>query len=383
MSGCASPRRVVAAGCILSLAWLTSAQSPAPAPRCHCSIATPAADFDAVVSDLDAITDVQQLLDDLKDHADAWLAAGGTADRARREIAAATFALEAARIAEWREWKWIQKPPQYGSAADAVLEARAALDRVGLRAAAQKSDTGHGRTHLASRGARRRSTIRGPAVLDRHHPDCRGARRVWSARQSAASAVRGSWPWSRSREPAARIGHLRHSRERFPAEPRFLLAEGIARDRWFPNEAALAYGQVVDDLDVGGEALVRLGGLHLQQNQLPRALEAFDRAERVTRDTYVVHLARFFRGQILLRQKREEAALEAFRGAVAARPGAQSASVILAELLFKAGIRTEAQQVMSAVLANPAAGDPYLDYAHADDRFWPELRARLRREIKP
>jgi len=103
----------------------------------------------------------------------------------------------------------------------------------------------------------------------------------------------------------------------------------------------------------------------------------------VPRDTYVEHRARIYRGQILLRQKREEAAIEAFRGAVAARPGAQSASVLLAELSFKAGNRTEAQQVMSAVLANPAAGDPYLQFDHADDRFWPELLARLRREIKP
>ena len=33
------------------------------------------------------------------------MAAGGDAERERRELAAATFALEAARLDEWSEWK--------------------------------------------------------------------------------------------------------------------------------------------------------------------------------------------------------------------------------------------------------------------------------------
>ena len=379
------PALVVGAGWILSIAWLTSAQSPAPAPPAMSLLNRYAAgEFDAVVADLDAITDVQQLLDDLKTHADAWLAAGGTADRARREIAAATFALEAARIAEWREWKWIQKPPEsmgrlptlFWKPAPLLIEwGCELLRRNPIPRAAERL------WHLAALAVAQRSEdpqflIGVTQIVEAPvEPGMRGS----PPPAPAAGRGRGLEVVNRQNE----IAHLGHSRERFSTEPRFLLGEGIARDRWFPDEAALAYGQVVDDIDVGGEALMRLGALHLRQNRVPKALEAFDRAERVTRDTYVVHLARFFRGQILLRQKREEAAIEAFRGAVAARPGAQSASVLLAELSFKAGNRTEAQQVMSAVLANPAAGDPYLQFDHADDRFWPELLARLRREIKP
>jgi hypothetical protein len=60
----------------------------------------------------------------------------------------------------------------------------------------------------------------------------------------------------------------------------------------------------------------------------------------------------------------------------------QSASVLLAELLIKNDLRGEAQTLMAAVLANAGGYDPYLEYAHADDRFWPQLIAELRAEIR-
>jgi hypothetical protein len=57
----------------------------------------------AKVAGLEKLTD---LVKDLKrDDVKAWLDAGGPEDRDRRELAAATFALEAARTDEWYEWK--------------------------------------------------------------------------------------------------------------------------------------------------------------------------------------------------------------------------------------------------------------------------------------
>lgn len=371
--------RLVTVGCLVSLAWLTSAQSPPPAvSRLPLLDRYAAGQFDAVTAELEGPTDFQQLLEDLKTHAEAWLTAGGAADRSRREIAAATFALEAARIAEWREWKWIQKPPPtMGRLPTLFWKPAPLLIEWGCALLRRNTTPGPGERwwHLAALGVSQRSEDSqfqigmSQVVEDSPEPTTPGPLRV----QRSVEVV----------NKQDEITHLGHSRERFPAEPRFLLAEGLARERGFPAEAALAYGAVVHDIDIGGEAEMRLGVVHMRQNQLPKALEAFNRAERLTRDSYVVHLARFFRGQILLRQKREADALTAFRGAVAVRPGAQSASVILAEMLFKAGNRTEAQQVMATVLAHPAAGDPFLEYPHADDRFWPELLTRLRREIKP
>lgn len=372
--------RPVVVGCIVSLAWLASAQSvPPAAARLPLLDRYAAGHFDAVTAELEGPTDFQQLIEDLKTHADAWLTAGGAADRARREIAAATFALEAARIAQWREWKWIQRPPPtMGSLPTLFWRPAPLLLEWGCALLRTRDAPGPAERlwHLAALGVSQRSE------------DSQFQIGMSQIVDDAAEPTPQAPPAGRGRglevvNKKDEITHLAHSRARFPDEPRILLAEGIARERWFPDQAALAYGTVLDDIDIGGEAQMRLGVLHMRGNQLPKALEAFDRAERLTRDTYVVHLARFYRGQILLRQKREDAALEAFRGAVAARPGAQSASVILAELLFKAGNRTEAQQLMAAVLANSPAGDPYLEYGHADDRFWPELLARLRREIRP
>ena len=129
---------------------------------------------------------------------------------------------------------------------------------------------------------------------------------------------------------------------------------------------------------------MRLGALQVRQNRVADAMESFDGAERLTRDPDILYLASVFRGQALLRMKRESDAEAAFRRAIAARPATESGSLLLAELLFKGGNRTEAQSFMAAVLAaNSGTPDPYLEFVHADDRFWPQLIARLRREIRP
>src|SRR6476620_12615660 len=65
-------------------------------------------EFAAVATALDGIDDFKAVHKDLVDKAPAWLNAGGATDRPRRELAAATFALEAARAGEWTEWKLIQ-----------------------------------------------------------------------------------------------------------------------------------------------------------------------------------------------------------------------------------------------------------------------------------
>ena len=67
--------------------------------------------FEAVVAELARVTDFDDLLQQLKREAPAWLDANGPADRDRRELVAATFALEAARADEWYEWVWIQSQP--------------------------------------------------------------------------------------------------------------------------------------------------------------------------------------------------------------------------------------------------------------------------------
>jgi hypothetical protein len=50
--------------------------------------------------------------------------------------------------------------------------------------------------------------------------------------------------------------------------------------------------------------------------------------------------------------------------------------------LFQNGRRAEAQELAASMLeANPQPIDPWREYVHADNRFWPLLIGKLRAEI--
>jgi tetratricopeptide (TPR) repeat protein len=179
------------------------------------------------------------------------------------------------------------------------------------------------------------------------------------------------------------IRHLSHSRTRFPTESRFVLAEAIVRDRRFNPEVIKAYESLADDVSVGGEALMRLGVAQFRANRPADALKSFDRAESVSRDPYVLYVSNYLRGRIAESQKRLEPARTAYERAVAAYPNGQSATIALSALLFQQGFRAEGQSLVGTMFAaDPLPSDPWREYAHADDRFWPQLLAKLRSEIR-
>ncbi len=89
--------------------------------------------FEAVVEVLNGDIDFGDLLKQVRRDGPVWIDAAGSADRARREIVAVTFALEAARAGEWREWKLTQMQPQMCSGSGRV---RAADERAVLEGAA-------------------------------------------------------------------------------------------------------------------------------------------------------------------------------------------------------------------------------------------------------
>jgi hypothetical protein len=85
----------------------------------------------------------------------------------------------------------------------------------------------------------------------------------------------------------------------------------------------------------------------------------------------------------LVHAKRSADAERAYRGALAAVPGSQAASVALAALLFRSDRRSEASELITSMLArHPPVADPWRSYAHADDRFWSLLITRLRGEVR-
>lgn len=321
-----------------------------------------AGDFAGVAAELDRTKDFDDLLKQLRNSASDWIAAGGPGDRGRRELAAATFALEAGRAGELDDWKlvqsWMGLENIYWHAPAQLVEWGCALLR--SRATPQPIERVW---HLAS-----------IAVVDRAND---------------YEFLVGS-PWEGRANKKDEIVHLQHAVTRFPYERRFALAQGIAAEwRTFPTrrsgvaEAQRIFEALRDDPSVGPEASVRLGLLMSRNNNVPAAIKLFDAAEERTRESYVVYLARYLRGQVLERQKKPAEAERAYRAALDAVPAAQSASFALSSLLSAQSHRADAAQLIDAALtAQPRPLDPWRAYGEADARFWPELIAQLHAEIK-
>jgi tetratricopeptide (TPR) repeat protein len=202
-------------------------------------------------------------------------------------------------------------------------------------------------------------------------------------------------PWEARGNPQDEFEHLSHVIKRFPGEPRFALAQAIAIEwrTWpvgfrtprsrvvAPADAIGALQRMTKDAAIGPEASLRLGVLRLRTGKPDDALPLFDGVDAATRDPYLVYLARYFRGQALERKRLTAEAEQAYRGALAAIPRAQTATVALSGLLAKAGRQREASDVVEASLSGPAVLDPWREYELADYRFWPQLLARLHAEI--
>lgn len=340
----------------------------------------------------------KRIYKDLKhDDVLAWLDGGGPADRPRRELAAATFALEAARADEWYEWKWLQNPP-IGSGRVPILywmppplliewgcellrqrpEPRP-IERVWQLAAMAVGQRSEDTQFLIGFTQIEIETppdlAPEPSLSPTPRPNIPGM-------PSLSMGGGRSFP-DEVLNVQKEIGHLNHVIGRFPDEKRFVLGQALARERPTPNDAARLYTAMLTDQMVGGEAAMRLGALYLRQGRIADALPLFARAELLTRDRDVIYLARFYRGQAMVKLRREADAIAAYRSALDARPGSQSASVGLALILASHDGRAEAQTLMKAVLDKGADyKDPHLEYMHGDERFWPTLVEKLYAEIR-
>ena len=326
--------------------------------------------FDEVVRTLEGDVDFNEILKQLRKDGPGWIGAGSPETRAQRELAAATFALEAARAGEWHEWKWtIKQPPM--CAGEFCYEPLNVLSWKAppllIEWACERF-----RQDATPRPVERWWQLAALAVAQRSE-DAQfmvGDTRI--GRGAAAGEIGNVQD---------EVKHLDHVVPRFPDEMRFLLAEGIARDRDWIEDALSVYGALENDPDVGGEAMMRLGAMQLRQRRPADALKSFERALTLTRDPYVVFLAHYFTAKTREAAQPKEAEA-AYRGAVAVVPHAQSATVALAAMLARDGRRAEAQRLVGDMLAaNPPPPDPWRGFVHADDRFWPQLIGRLRAEI--
>jgi tetratricopeptide (TPR) repeat protein len=328
-------------------------------------------DFAPIAAELSATRDFDNLLKALRQSGPAWIDAGAPADRARRRLAAATFALEAARASDDADWKWVQK---------------IRLDQV-----YQPPDS------LAWKAP--------PLILEwgcallRADPQASANERIWQLAALSVAEHRGDFeflvgsPWEERGNPADEIEHLKHISTRFPNESRLPLAQAIAME-WHAwpflrgtasspvTQLTEAYERLRKDSNVGPEATLRLGVVRSLSGQPDAAISLLSDVEEMTRDPYLIYLARYATGQARERQRRTVDAERAYRAALTAVPRANSATVALASLLMKSGRAAEAGTLVeSSLAAAPPVQDPWRDYFRADDRFWPRLITALHAEI--
>ena len=183
--------------------------------------------------------------------------------------------------------------------------------------------------------------------------------------------------------------HVLHLRPHFSNEPRLPFERAVASELSAADvftkrkasagdvaernaEAAKRYREATASSDpaVQAESWLRLGRVELARGRLDEAMSALDQAEPMTSDPALKYLARLFRGMTLERLKQTDAARQAYQAALTLNPGAHAATTALANLLFRAGERAEADKLMSALMARAEPViDPWWFYWPGDYRF--------------
>lgn len=192
--------------------------------------------------------------------------------------------------------------------------------------------------------------------------------------------------------------HTGHAFKRFPTDPQIVLGRAVARElRTFPDprdgssvtDREIRIDMIIDAFDearrygeVSGEAAMRLGFLYLRIGQTALAVKTLEVAARDSREPQIVYLSHLFRGRALERLDRDADAVEAYRAATQAVPGAQTAALALATALVKVGQRTAAAGVAQQTVGQAPPQDPWFFYGKTSASRWPALLAALREAIR-
>jgi hypothetical protein len=178
---------------------------------------------------------------------------------------------------------------------------------------------------------------------------------------------------------------------RFPDEPRFVLARAFLADQRRPlgdvparhaAEVLTLYDAAIAVPGAAAEARIRKAWLLHRLARHAEALDLLDAAGDVA-DGALMYLRHVRRGQVLGALARPEAAIDAYRAALAIAPEAQSPRVALMALLLKQGDRGGAEALAAAIEAAPAsAWDPLWAYWLGDYRSYDEIVRRLREQTR-
>lgn len=172
--------------------------------------------------------------------------------------------------------------------------------------------------------------------------------------------------------------------------------ELLARVRRIPQIAS-RYAALASEEPLRGDADLRQGFLRLRLEEWDAALAHLEAVPRGTDEAPLVALSHHFRGWIFEQTNRRDAAIVAYREALAAAPRARSVSLLLAAQLTQIGRLDEAYALMDAALkARPAPDrrlltmaaphdapiDPWLRYKRGDALLLTAFLDRLREALQ-
>ena len=137
---------------------------------------------------------------------------------------------------------------------------------------------------------------------------------------------------------------------------------------------------ISNDPVVGAEARLRLGYLHWAHGNTAAAKSALTDAVSQARDVETRYLANFVLGWTASIAGESTEAISALEAALAARPGSQSASLVLSALELQRGDAAKADAIARASLDKPDI-DPWRFFLYGHHPRLPALVAALRREV--
>jgi hypothetical protein len=179
-------------------------------------------------------------------------------------------------------------------------------------------------------------------------------------------------PGALQRCPASARLHLAYA---FVSEQQWVRGSTAAQE----SEIVSRYEQAMKFPETESEARVRAARFLYGQGQFDRALALLDGITAPPADREIRYFAQLIRGLILRATGRGDDAAAAFRAALAAWPGAQSAQVALMTLLVNRGNREEAAALAEAVQTAPLDQyDPWWTYWLGDYRVYPAIFEKLR-----
>ena len=250
---------------------------------------------------------------------------------------------------------------------------RTAVFALGLAIAGLRSETRDTRDEAGRLLAEYHVRVREPAGADAF--EC-----WWLVAEAAA--LEGLF------KPDIALTFIPRGLQRCPANARLHLAYAfVSEQEWVRGLTASSqeaeilrrYEQAMKFPETETEARVRAARFLHSVGQLDRALALVNGITAPSPDLEIRYFASLVRGQILLAARRPDGAAAAFRAALAAWPGAQSAQVALMTLFVSRGQREEAGALAEAIqTAALDQYDPWWMYWLGDYRLYPAIADRLR-----